>query len=62
MASNACGYEVFPVVKRRHKPISDSGIVTLADQQAQKKVGAKQRLLKNAYRARCSAYRVAGNC
>jgi hypothetical protein len=32
------------MVKRRHKPISDSEIVTLADQQAQKKVGAKQRL------------------
>jgi hypothetical protein len=32
------------MVKRRHKPISESGIVTLADQHAQQKVGLKRRL------------------
>jgi hypothetical protein len=35
------------MVKRRHKPISESGIVTLADQHAQQKVGLKRRLPNN---------------
>jgi hypothetical protein len=32
------------MVKRRHKPISPSEIITIADQQRQKKVGPPQRL------------------
>jgi hypothetical protein len=32
------------MVKRRHKPISDSEIVTIADHQSQQKVGSSQRL------------------
>jgi hypothetical protein len=32
------------MVKRRHKPISDSEISTLADQQRPEKVGSKRRL------------------
>jgi hypothetical protein len=32
------------MVKRRHKPISKSEIVTIPDRQAQKKVGPQQRL------------------
>jgi hypothetical protein len=52
------------MVKRRHKPISPSEIITIADQQRPKKVGPPQRLRswlsRDAYTMYCRNVSIAG--